>query len=152
LAVAVALALANAVGCRSLPPATPVDLSEPGWTISHGQAIWHPKSGADGIAGELFVGLHADGRSVVQFTKTPLLLVEAQRGANFWRIQFCAQNRSYAGRGQPPRGLLWLQLPQGLAGHHLEGDWRFTQHGGGSWRLENRRTGEALDGFLAGVQ
>src|SRR5437867_1555206 len=81
------LALTLLAGCRSLPCQPPADFSEAGWTIRQGQAVWHAKPDASDLAGELLVAMNLDGRSVVQFSKPPLPLVEAQRGTNSWQIQ-----------------------------------------------------------------
>src|SRR6266542_1818487 len=144
-----ALDVALAAGCHALPRQTPLDFSEPGWTLRQGQAVWRPKPDASDIAGELLVAMHRDGRSVVQFAKPPLPFVEAQRGTNSWQIQFFALNKKYAGRGRPPSRILWLQLPDGLAGSHTETNWFLTQPCTGAWHFKNLVTEEALDGFLA---
>src|SRR5256885_14903702 len=72
--------LANAfVGCQSASTSLPpVNLSEPGWTIRQGQAVWRPNRGPLEIAGELLVATRSDGCSVVQFTKTPLPFLVAR--------------------------------------------------------------------------
>src|SRR5262245_53095289 len=70
----------------SVPPA--MDFSTPDWTIREGQAVWKPKPDGAGIAGELLVAMNQDGRSVIQFSKTPLPLVMAELGSNHWRITF----------------------------------------------------------------
>src|SRR5437867_3601507 len=109
--------------CRSVRPQPPMNLSEPGWTIRQGQAVWRTKPQAAEIAGELLVAMHRDGRSVVQFLKLPLPLVDAHRDTNSWQIRFYGQNKRYAGRGPPPKRILWLQLPEGLVGHHADTNW-----------------------------
>jgi hypothetical protein len=138
-------------GCRSLPPQPPLDLSEPGWTIRQGQAVWKAKPATEGIAGDLLVALHWNGRSVVQFTKPPLPLVAAQRDTNYWQIQFFAQSKAYSGRGRPPERLLWLQLPEHLVSvvaATVDTDWSFSRERGSSWQFTNHLSGESLDGFL----
>jgi hypothetical protein len=139
-------------GCRSIPPQPPMDLSEAGWTIRQGQAVWKPKPGAEGIAGDLLVAMHWNGRNVVQFTKPPLPLVAAQSDTNYWQIQYFAQDKSYSGRGLPPERILWFQLPDSLAhfvSSQRETDWSITRNRGGSWEFTNNVSGESLDGFLA---
>src|SRR5213593_2130154 len=61
--------------CRTAPPLAPANLSEPGWRIREGQAVWRPKIEAPEIAGELLVATHPNGQTFLQFTKTPLPLV-----------------------------------------------------------------------------
>ena len=146
------LALAALAGCQSLPPQPPMDLSEPGWTIRQGQAVWTAKPGAEGVAGDLLVAMHWNGRNVVQFTKPPLPLVAAQSSTNHWQIQYFAQDKTYSGRGRPPERILWLQLPDNLAmfiSERKDTDWSITRHRGGSWQFTNNVSGESLDGFLA---
>jgi hypothetical protein len=101
------------------------------------------------IAGELVVAMHPDSRSLVQFIKTPLPFVVAQATLDSWQVQFVPQNKFYSGRGQPPAQLIWLHLPQCLRGgappRNLS--WRRLENHG--WRLENRSTGESVEGYLA---
>jgi hypothetical protein len=147
-----ALAFATVLaGCQSLPPQPPMDLSEPGWTIRQGQAVWRAKRGAEGVAGDLLVAMHWNGRNVVQFTKPPMPLVAAQSDTNSWQVQFLAQKKTCSGRGQPPERVLWLQLPISLAtfvASRPETDWSITRDRGGAWQFTNEVTGESLDGFL----
>jgi hypothetical protein len=145
----VGLLAAVLTGCRTVPPAPPINLSEPGWVIRQGQAVWRPKPRESDVAGDLLVAMHRDGRSVVQFTKPPLPLAAAQRETNSWRVQFFAQNKVYAGRGEPPSRIVWFQLPDGLIGRHSDTNWFLARKPAGRWHLENLVTEEMLDGFLA---
>ena len=101
------------------------------------------------IAGELVVAMHPDGRSLVQFTKTPLPFVVAQATIDSWQVQFVPQNKVYSGRGQPPAQLIWLHLPQCLRGGGPPGNLSWRRLANQGWRLENRSTGESLEGYLA---
>jgi hypothetical protein len=141
--------LAMLTGCRSVPIQPPMNLAEPGWTIRQGQAAWSPKPGALDIAGDLAVAMHPDGRSLVQFTKPPLPFVVAQRHPGSWQIQFFAEEKTYSGRGTPPDRLMWLHLPDGIAGDQRSESWHFISKGEGTWTFENRSSGETLEGFLA---
>jgi hypothetical protein len=140
--------LVLATGCRILPTLPPADLSGPGWTIREGQAVWRLPAGKGEIAGEILVASQADGRAVVQFTKTPFTLVLAQATPERWETAFPTQERRYAGRGAPPRRLLWLHLPHVLAGGPLPQGWQWheDEHG---WRLEHPGSGESLDGYFS---
>lgn len=130
---------------RSLPP---VNLQEPGWVVHQGQAVWKlPRSKQD-IAGELTVALGPDGRSFLQFSKTPFPLVIGQTTANRWQIEFPPQNKRYAGSGSPPRRAMWLYLPRVLAGKSPPAHWSWS-NSNGNWRLSNPMTGESLEGFFA---
>ena len=134
--------------CRSASPLPPVSLSEPGWTIRQGQAIWRRHHDAPDIAGELLVATHRDGRALLQFTKTPVPFLTAQTSSNAWQIQFVAENRIYSGRGTPPARLGWLQLTRCLNGISPPLSWRWQKFEEGRWRLENKTSGELLEGFL----
>lgn len=125
-----------------------MDLSEPGWVIRQGQAVWKHKPTEAGIAGDLLVALHVDGRSVVQFTKPPLPFVAAQRNTNSWQIQFFAQNKTYSGQGRPPERFGWLQLPDNLMASQPDSDWVLSRDRSGAWQFTNNLSGETLEGFL----
>ena len=146
--VVAALAALALCGCCSLPLQSPIDFSDPDWNLREGQAVWRPRAGADGIAGELLVATHPDGRSVVQFTKTPLPFLVAQRSADGWQAQIIPRNKSYSGRGAPPARLIWLHLPEALARCSAPDGFRFTTNTSGGWRFERRATGESLEGYL----
>jgi hypothetical protein len=103
-------------GCGTLPRLAAVNLGEPGWARWEGQAVWRAKRAAPEIAGEILVATHSDGRTFVQFTKTPFPLVVAQSTTNAWQIESPGQNKRYSGRGQPPQRLIWFQLAAALLG------------------------------------
>src|SRR5262245_41804452 len=81
LAVPAAL-LICLTACRTIGVLPPVDLSEAGWTVRQGQALWQPRTGAPEIAGEILLATHPDGRQFVQFTKNPFPLVSVQTSTN----------------------------------------------------------------------
>lgn len=135
-------------GCRLIAPQPPMDFSGPGWVVRQGQAVWKPNAKAAGVAGELLVATHPDGRGVVQFTKTPIPFLVAQRTTNSWQVQFVPHNKAYAGRGEAPTRLLWLHLPEALARRPIPATLRFTTNTGGGFRLERSATGESIKGFL----
>jgi hypothetical protein len=137
------------LGCRTVPPQPAFDLSQPGWNVRQGQAVWRTKSGAPEIAGEVLVAISSDGRSFVQFTKVPLPLVQAQATSHFWQIEFAAESRRYSGRGAPPSRLVWFQFVRALSGNGPARGWKFTSKPDGHWRLEQLSTGEVLEGYLA---
>src|ERR1043166_4713848 len=83
------LALLVACGaCRTVLPLPPANLSQPGWTVRQGQAIWRSARKAPEIAGELLLATRTDGEAFVQFTKTPFPLVIAQTSGSDWEIRF----------------------------------------------------------------
>ena len=127
-----------------LPPA---DLKEPGWTVREGQAVWHIPTGNREIAGDVMVATRPDGSSFVQFSKSPFAIVIAQENSNQWQVEFPPQNRHYAGRGKPPKRIIWLYLPKVLAGQVTPTGWTWHEDASG-WRLVNNANGESLEGFF----
>src|SRR5262245_42929000 len=94
-------------GCLTGPPLPRVDLSEPGWAVRHGEAVWRARRDAPEIAGEILLATNPDGRVFVQFTKTPFPFVIAQTAPGGWQIESPARNQRYSGRGAPPDRLIW---------------------------------------------
>jgi hypothetical protein len=123
--------------------------SGPGWRVQEGQALWRPRRGLPELAGEIVVASHADGCCEVQFAKTPLPLVLAQTTKTNWLIQFPPRRMSFAGQRAPPASFAWLYLRSALAGEPLPRQFHFHTKPDGGWRLENTRSGETLEGFLA---
>lgn len=143
-----AFLLVLAAGCRSLPPVPPPDPAGPGWTQRTGQAVWTPDRASAGLAGDLLVATHPDGRQFVRFTKTPFPIVEAWSDANGWEARFGPEGRTRRGRGAPPARLFWLHLPAASTGVVVPAGWRFDREPDHRWRFQNQRTGESLAGFL----
>jgi hypothetical protein len=135
-------------GCQSLPPDTPINLAEPGWSVRQGQALWRRGVGDEGLAGELVVATHPDGRALVQFLKTPVVLVTARTAAGHWRLEVPPEYR-LEGYGAPPSRAIWLHVAKFLAGGRPPGRWAWERRADDSWWLENRVTGERLEGYLA---
>ena len=135
-------------GCRTAP-LPPVNLSEPGWKLREGQAVWRRGKQASEIAGEVQIATHPDGRVWLQFTKSPIPLVVGQITSTRWQIQFVSQNRTFSGPGQPPSRLGWLQLARAVSGAAAAGVWVWQQQADGAWRLENPSSGEVIEGYLA---
>lgn len=133
-------------GCRTPLPLPPADLAAPGWRVQQGQAVWKPTRSRPDLAGELLLATRANGDFFVQFAKTPFSLATAQVLDGQWQIEFGNGERRWGGRGEPPARFVWFQLPRALASESLDQHWRFTQSAPDSWRLENPRTGESLEG------
>ncbi len=138
----------SGAGCRILsvhiPPA---NLTEPGWTVHQGQAVWHIPQGKREIAGEVLVASRPDGQAFVQFSKSPFTIATVQSAPEGWSIEFPPQHRHYSGRGAPPKRIIWLYLPRALQGQPLPKDWAWSQDSSG-WRLENHSNGEILEGYF----
>jgi hypothetical protein len=140
------LALALCVSCRTAPPLPPADLSAPGWRVQQGQALWKPTKDRPRLAGDLLLATNTDGSYFVQLTKTPFTLVTAESFAGRWQIEFGAGEHSWRGTGIPPERFAWFQLPRALLDGKTAGPWSFENVGANSWRLENPKTGETLEG------
>lgn len=135
-------------GCRTATKSL-FTVSGSGWRVQEGQALWRPTRGLPEFAGELVMASHEDGRCFIQFSKTALPLVSAQTTRTKWLIQFPLRRLGFAGRHTPPTRFAWLYLQAALSGERLPPPLRFERKPEGSWRLENTRSGETLEGFLA---
>jgi hypothetical protein len=133
-------------GCSTAPPLPPADFSAPGWSVRQGQAIWKPSSNRPELAGDLLLATNVNGNFFIQFSKIPFPLATAQISDGQWQIEFGASEFSWHGSGTPPNRFAWFQLPCALLGGNLDGKWQFTNVTTNSWRLENLRTGESLEG------
>ena len=145
--VAPAVILLGVMGCATVKPLPQINLKAPGWTVRQGQAVWRLAHGSRDIAGDLIVAARPDGEAFVQFSKTPFPLVVARETAHQWQVEFPPQNKHYSGRGTPPKRVIWLYLPRVLAGQPPPPNWTWHQDSSG-WRLENRTTGESLEGYF----
>ena len=95
--------------------------------------------------GELFLATSTNGDFVVQFTKTPFTLVQAQVAASRWQIDFASGKYVWRGTGEPPKRFVWFELPQVLDGGSPNRGWLLTRTND-FWRLEKSRAGESLEG------
>jgi hypothetical protein len=118
------------------------------------------------LGGDIVMASNPDGRCVVQFMKTPLLLVVAQTSRTNWLIEFPPRQMSFLasvgsgqwpwprrpmgfmGRGSPPKRFAWLYLNAALEGDSLPPELHFARKADGGWRLENANSGESVEGFL----
>jgi hypothetical protein len=135
--------------CRTAHPLPPVNLSDSGWTVRQGQAVWCARKDAPELAGEILVATRPDHSSFVQFTKTPLPFMVAQTTSDSWQIHSVPDDRTYAGRGKPPGRVIWLQLPGCLAGRPPPNPWKYETSSDNHWHLYNPGTGESLEGYLS---
>jgi hypothetical protein len=123
--------------------------SGPGWHVQQGQALWRPERGLPEFGGDLVLASDTNGRSLIQFDKTPLSLVFVQTTPDRWLIRFPQRQMGFSGRGPGPTRFAWLYLPAALAGKQLPPPFHFERKADGGWQLENTRTGETLEGFLS---
>ncbi len=78
----------------------------------------------------------------------PFPFVQAKCSNSGWEIEFPPQKLFFAGGGQPPKRLAWLQVCRGLAGKEVRAPWRFERRADGSWRLDSTRSKESVEGYL----
>lgn len=123
--------------------------SGPEWHVQEGQALWRPQRGLPEFGGDLVLARDDAGRCLIQFDKTPMAILSAQVTPTNWLIQFPQRQMSFSGHGTRPTRFSWLYLPNALAGKPLPKNFHFESKLDGGWRLENSRTGETLEGFLA---
>ncbi len=135
-----------AAGCCTAPRLPPADLAGPGWRVQQGQAVWKPASHRPELAGDLLLATNANGNAFIQFSKIPFAVATAQISGGQWRIEFGAGKYARQGRGAPPDRFAWFQLPRALLGGRVGGHWKAGRPTAQSWRLENPRTGETLEG------
>jgi hypothetical protein len=136
-------------GCRTATQSPLFTASGSGWRVQEGQALWRPGRRYPELGGELVMASHEDGRCTIQFTKTPLPLVLAQTTRTNWLIASPPRRMSFAGHRAPPTRFAWLYLYAALSGDSLPSTLRFQRKPDGGWRLENTRSGETVEGFLA---
>ena len=94
------------------------------------------------------VATNTDGRTVLQFTKTPFPFVIAQTTPQSWQLEVPAQNKKYSGPGKAPARVGWFHLPPALQGVAPPKPWIFRQPENENWHLENRSSGEMIEGYL----
>jgi hypothetical protein len=125
-----------------------VDLTQPGWRVQRGQAIWQAKAGAPELAGTLLLASREDGEDFIRFSKEPLDIVMARRCPEGWRLDIGGAQKRFGGRGAPPSRIGWFQLADAVFRHRWGSGWSWHETDSGRWRLANPRTGEQLEGFF----
>jgi hypothetical protein len=136
-------------GCCFTRQAPLFTASGPGWHVQEGQALWRPRRGFPELGGEVVLASDKDGRCLVQFAKTPMVLLSAETTRTSWQMQFPPRQMSFSGHHKRPTRFVWLFLQSALSGEPLPPPLRFERKPDGGWRLENSKSGETLEGFLA---
>ncbi len=121
----------------------------PEWSIREGQATWRFSRDRPELGGELIFASKGPETWTINFSKTPLPLINAQRTATNWLVEFPARKMSFGGSGTPPTRFGWLYLPEALSGKSVPEPFHFEQAPDGNWRFENRRSGEIITGYLS---
>jgi hypothetical protein len=125
----------------------PFDLSQPGWQVWNGQAVWKPRKSVPELAGDVMVAVNTNGDAFVQFSKT-LPFATARLDGRRWQVDFPAGNRLYSGRYPLPSHFAWLQLPALAEGLPVSRPW--IESGNlDQWRISNRDASETLRGYLS---
>jgi hypothetical protein len=125
-----------------------VDLSQPGWQVRRGQAVWLTSSQGTELAGDLLLASRPDGQILLEMTKASWPLVVVRLTSRTWQFESASTGQRRSGRGAPPPRSAWLVLPRCLTGTPPPTGWDFTREAGDGWRLQHRRTGELIYGFL----
>jgi hypothetical protein len=94
------------------------------------------------------VATRQDGACFIQFSKEPFPIVSAQAGSQAWSLSFGPEGRKVGGPGRPSPRWVWFQIARLAAGLPLDPPWESQFQARGPFRLENRKTGETLEGFL----
>ncbi|MEM7584396.1 MAG: hypothetical protein AAF560_13490 [Acidobacteriota bacterium] len=136
------------LGCASAVDWPAADLTTPGWTVDTGQALWQPREVATRIAGDLIVARHAGGDVMIHFSKSALPIFTARTRDGAWSLELTQRDRSYAGRGRPPKRFVWFQLPAMLDGGDPPKKWWFERVGDGEWLLRRVDGSESIRIFL----
>jgi len=137
-----------AAGCGT-PKVERLEPSGPDWRIQQGQATWRPAAKRPELSGDLVLAAQSSGNAVFNFSKTPLPITAGQITTTNWLIEFPARHFVFSGKGRPPARFAWLYLERALRGETLPANLGFARTPEGGWRLENLKTGEFIEGFLA---
>jgi hypothetical protein len=140
------LAVVLCAGCSTSTRLPPVNLSQPGWRVRQGQALWKPPGPRPEIAGDLLLATKGNGDFFLQVSKVPFTVATAEGIGGSWEIQFGSHDYHRRGRGKPPKNFVWFELPEVLAGVNPGRRWSFSHEPDGQWRLANSRSGETLAG------
>ncbi len=121
-----------------------VDLTEPGWTVWSGQALWKAETNRPAIAGEILLARHLNGDVLISFSKPPVPIFTAQTFGEKWKINFIHTQRMHAGRGGPPARFVWFQIPSLLQDATAPKGWHVMTMDEPIWELQNPESGEHI--------
>ena len=143
------LAALSFAGCQTHQPYTwtRFTLSDPGWKVWNGQAVWKPTRAVPELTGDVLLAVNTNGSAFIEFTKT-LPFVVARLDGRRWQVEFPGSHKPYAGHYPLPHFFAWLQLPTLVEGRPPGKGW--TAKGGlDQFELHSRLAGETLRGYLA---
>lgn len=135
-------------GCQLIPALPPVDLHDPAWHVTEGQAVWRSSRSTPELAGEFLLATNANKAVYFQFSKPPFPIVVAQSSSKGWQLEIPTRKKTYSGPGAPPARIIWLRLPALLRGEPPPKNWTWSRQGD-SWTLENQKTGESIEGIFS---
>jgi hypothetical protein len=142
------LTLVCLCGCYSHRPYawSSYNLSEPGWRVWNGQAIWKPRKSIPELTGDVMVAVNTNGSAIIQYTKT-IPFATARLDGHHWQIDFPAGDRVYAGNYPLPSHFAWFQLPALVGGVPPSRSW--VEKGNlDQWEIDSRHGSETLSGYL----
>jgi hypothetical protein len=142
------LALIFLCGCYSHHPYRwpSYNLSEPGWKVWNGQAVWKPRPTIPELAGDVMVAVNTNGSALIQFSKT-IPFATARLNGRHWQIEFPAGNRLYSGKYPLPNHFAWFQLPALAEGVPPSKHW-IEKGNLDQWEIVNHSGSETLRGYL----
>jgi|GEM_PF-1343995 len=123
-----------------------LDTKQPGWQIRQGEVTWKPSKRHAEVLGEFVLAFDGRGESCIEFSKAMLPIVTTQISTTNWQIQFNSKSLSFKGTGVPSERFGWLQLPGALEHNKLPNKWKYMEKIDGTWKLENRKSGEVIEG------
>ena len=144
LVLSCTLLMAAMSGCVTVNSLPEVDLDEPGWKVTYGQALWKPGMDKPSLAGDLIAARHTNGDILINFAKPPIPIFTARTAGDLWQLVFVEKGKSYAGRGFPPKRFVWFLLPDLLAGAAAPEGWEMMERSADRVSLSNRKTGEEI--------
>ncbi|HEY3913784.1 MAG TPA: hypothetical protein VGN61_04785 [Verrucomicrobiae bacterium] len=136
-------------GCYSHRPyAWPTyNLSDLGWKVWNGQAVWKPRKTIPELTGDVTVAVNTNGNAIVQFSKT-IPFATARLDGHRWEIDFPAGNRVYARHYPLPSHFAWFQLPALVESNSPSRSW--VEKGNlDQWEITSRHDSETLRGYLS---
>lgn len=143
--IAPLLASLYIAGCSTTPPPQ-VNLEQPGWKFTQGQAAWKPDAETPLINGHLLLARHENGDVFIQFTQEPRDILTLSSHADRWQIQ--QADRTRTGHGQPPEDFTWFQVPELIQDNRLSENlvknWVVTSTDRWTWALDNPTSGESI--------
>jgi hypothetical protein len=130
-------------GCRTPSPFAPVDLNQSGWKQREYQVLWLSKPGANEMVCDVLEARHASGKTFLQVSKTPLVLVTIQCEGDKWWVEYGPRPRSAKGAMPPDAAHLWVLV---ALQKQTATDLKVESLSNQTARWINLKTGERIEG------